>query len=102
MPLQKEDIITKLMQNSSTIKSYGIKKIGLFGSYVKRSHNPKSDIDILIEFEEGHKSYDNFYELFEFLEHLFSKKIDLLTIESLSPYIGPDILKEVEYIEIAA
>ena len=48
------------------------------------------------------KTYDNFFDLYEFLETLFDKKVDLITTASLSPYIGPDILKEVEYIEIAA
>jgi len=48
-------------------------------------------------FESGKKSFDNFMNLAFFLEDLLERKVDLITTESLSPYIGPKILREVEY-----
>jgi len=99
---RKQEVITLLKQNLDSLKNYGVKKIGLFGSFVKNTNTPDSDIDILVEFRKGEKTYDNFYELYDYLEDLFGAKIDLLTTDSLSRHIGPEILKEVEYIEVAA
>lgn len=102
MTLQKQAIIHALKKNSKVLNKFGIKKLGLFGSVVRNENGTGSDIDILVQFEQGKKSYDNFYALYDFLENLFQVKIELLTTESLSRHIGQDILKEVEYIEIAA
>ncbi|MGH9835584.1 MAG: nucleotidyltransferase family protein, partial [Blastocatellia bacterium] len=62
----------------------------------------QSDVDILVEFEPEKKSFDNFMRLSFLLEDLFDRRVDLITTESLSPYIGPHILSEVEYAPIAA
>ena len=51
--LTKEEILEKFKENKEEIKKYGVKKIGLFGSYVRGNQKEKSDIDILVEFEKG-------------------------------------------------
>jgi hypothetical protein len=56
-----------------------------------------SDVDILVEFDPQRKSFDNFMDLAFYLDDLLGRKVDLVTTESLSPYIGPHILHEVEY-----
>ena len=78
------------------IKAFGVKSLGLFGSFVRNTANEKSDIDLLVDFEPQHKTYDNFMGLSFFLENLFGRKIELVTPQSLNKYIGPHILKEVE------
>ncbi|GAB4495803.1 MAG: hypothetical protein OHK0052_04210 [Anaerolineales bacterium] len=50
----------------------------------------------MIEFERGKKIYDNFAQLAEFFEKSLGRNVELVTYESLSPYIKPHILKEVE------
>jgi len=84
------------------LTSKGVKRIGLFGSFVRGDQNSDSDIDLLVEFEIGRKTFDNFMELSFFLEEVLQHKVELVTVESLSPYIGPHILKEVEYAALAA
>jgi uncharacterized protein len=96
--LTKSDIINFLKNNKDAMNSYGVRKIGLFGSYVKNKQSGKSDIDILVEFENEKLTYDNYINLAFFLEDSLTRKIDLITSDSLSPYIGPEILKEVEYV----
>ncbi len=93
-PLSKEDIFKLLKQNKAKLKNHNVKKIGLFGSVLREEHTNESDIDLLVEFDEGKKNYDNFIELVFFLESLLQRKIDLLTIEALNPYMKPKILKE--------
>jgi uncharacterized protein len=93
----KQDILEALSQSQSHLRSLGVRRIGLFGSFVRNEQVADSDIDLLVEFEPEQKTFDNFMELSFFLEEVLGHKIELVTTESLSPYIGPYILKEVEY-----
>jgi len=80
-------------------ESFGVNKIGLFGSYVRNEQHPQSDIDILVDFDPEKETFDNFMNLYNYLEELFnSEKIEVVTINGLSPYIGKYILKEVHYV----
>jgi uncharacterized protein len=98
----KQDILAAIDQNRSHLKALGVKRIGLFGSFVRGEQRPESDIDLLVEFDPGRKTFDTFMELAFFLEELLQHRIQLVTVESLSPYIGPHILREVEYAALAA
>ena len=60
------------------------------------------DNDTLVEFEPGQKTFDNYMQLAFFLEELLGRDVDLVTVESLGPYIGPHILREVEYAQIGS
>jgi uncharacterized protein len=93
----KIDLIQLLTNNQAKIKSFGVKRLGLFGSFAKDINiRHQSDVDFLVEFEQGKKTYDNFMELSFYLEKLLGRKIELVTQKSLSKYIGPHILKQVE------
>jgi predicted nucleotidyltransferase len=91
------EIRTIIRKNCVSLKNFGVKEIGIFGSYVRGEAREDSDIDFLVVFEEGKKTFDNFMELHEFLESLYNKKIELLTPESISVYIRPYIEKEAVY-----
>lgn len=76
-----------------------MKQIGLFGSYVRAQQNAASDIDLLVDFQEGMENFDNLMELYDLLESAFGgEKIEIVTKNGLSPHIGPQILEEVEYV----
>jgi|UniRef100_A0A7V6A411 predicted nucleotidyltransferase len=98
----KQDVLKILHQNRDRLKTLGVRKIGLFGTFVRGEQHPDSDIDLLVEFKAGQKTFDAFMELSFLLEEVFQHRIELVTVESLSPYIGPHILKEVEYAALAA
>ena len=97
LSFDKTTIFQLLLKNKHTLRKYGVKKIGLFGSFVRDEQNSSSDIDFLVVFEEGKKNFHNFIDLVYFLEDLLGRKIEVVTEESLSPYLGPRIVKEVEY-----
>jgi predicted nucleotidyltransferase len=84
------------------IKALGVKRLGLFGSFVRMQQDRDSDIDVLVEFEPSQKTFDNFIHLAFFLEELFGRRVELVTPEALSPYIGPHIMQEVEYVAFDA
>ena len=80
----------------------GVRRIGLFGSCVRGQERADSDVDILVEFAAGRKNLSALLDLADFLEGVFHRHVDLVTLESLSPYIGPHILNEVRYAQLAA
>jgi predicted nucleotidyltransferase len=99
---KKEEVLTIIRNHQKEISDLGVRRYGFFGSFVREETTEQSDIDILVEFEPGRKTFDNFMQLAFFLEDLLGRKVDLVTAESLSPHIGPHILKEVEYASISA
>ena len=94
--LTKRQIKQTLISHQNTLREHGVKRLGLFGSYVKDTAHAESDIDLLVELEVV--SFDRYMELRIFLEDLFQKKIDLVITDSLKPRLRPRIEKEVEYV----
>ena len=90
-------IMKEIEKNFQFIKRFGVKKIGLFGSYVKNEQNSKSDIDILVEFEKGKKTFDNYMDLKFYLEDLFKLKVDLIISDKIKPGLRSSILGSVMY-----
>jgi predicted nucleotidyltransferase len=98
----KQDIVTVLRENRELIRGLGVKRLGLFGSFVRGEQRSESDVDLLVEFEPGKKTFDNFMALAFLLEELLRRRVELVTAESLSPYLQPHILDEVEDVALAA
>ena len=98
----KENVLELIRSNQDKIRSYGVRKLGLFGSFVRGEHKAESDIDLLVEFQQDKKSFDNFIQLAFFLEEILESRVELITIDALSPYIGPHIIKEVEYVNFSS
>ena len=98
----KENILTLIHEHQGQIKDLGVRRIGLFGSFVREQQNGDSDVDVLVEFERGRKTFDNFMQIACYLEELFGRRVELVTPEALSPYIGPHIISEVEYVTFSA
>ena len=96
----KDNVFSLVKSHHEQIKAYGVKRLGLFGSFVREEQDGESDVDLLVEFEAGKKTFDNFMHLCFYLEELFEREVELLTPESLNPYIGPRILKEAEYVTL--
>ena len=97
--ISKEFILSEMKQQKRELQNLGIVRIGLFGSYVREEQTEKSDIDILLEFEPEKENFDNYMTVYDILENLFrNEKVEIVTKNGLSPYIGPQILKEVIYV----
>lgn len=98
----KRSIIERLRRERTALAALGVLEIGLFGSFARGEQTPESDVDLLVEFTPQQHTFDSFMDLSFFLEALLGRKVELLTRESLSPYIGERILAEVEKIHGAA
>jgi predicted nucleotidyltransferase len=98
----KDDIRLVIQNNQSRIKALGVKKLGLFGSFVREEQHQDSDVDLLVEFEQGKKTFKNFMQLSFLLEDVLDRRVELVTFEALSPYIRPYIIQEVEYVSFTS
>lgn len=96
--MDKMSAIEILRKHEDIIKGkYHVRKIGVFGSFARGEEKESSDIDVLVEFERGSKAFDNYMDLKFFLEDLFNRKVDLVTVEAIRPQLKNDILGEVVY-----
>ncbi len=81
--MTKDEAKKLLRENFDSIKNFGVKRIGFFGSVSRNEANSESDVDIYVEFEEGKATLDNYLNLSDYLEKLFGRPVDLLTKYSL-------------------
>ncbi|MGO8880096.1 MAG: nucleotidyltransferase family protein [Desulfomonilaceae bacterium] len=93
--MNKEEILQSLNENSHIIRGFGVRKLGLFGSYARGNEKEASDIDFLVEFEK--KTFDNYMDLKIFLERLFGCKVDLVIADVVKPRLRRPILEETIY-----
>lgn len=98
----KQNILLTIQANQETIRALGVRKLGLFGSFVRGEQTLESDVDLLVEFEPERKTFDNFMQLVFLLEDSLERPVELVTPESLSPYLRPHIIEEVEYVPLVA
>ena len=94
-PTDLNSITVTLRQHlSSLAERYGVKSLGVFGSYIHRQQRPESDIDLLVGFDEP-LGLLKFIELENYLTDLLGVKVDLVMKDALKPTIGKRILSEV-------
>jgi predicted nucleotidyltransferase len=94
MTLSKHIIADRVRSLAPQLRQLGVSRLALFGSYARDEAEPDSDVDVLVEFQPGKKSFLGLVSLAELLEKSFERRVDAVTIESLSPHIGPKILAE--------
>jgi len=93
-----EEIKKVLSEHKGELRErFKVKEIGIFGSFVRGEQGKRSDIDILVEFEEPPSLFE-FMDLEDYLSKLLGLKVDLVTREALKPRIGERILREVIYL----
>jgi predicted nucleotidyltransferase len=94
-----EEVKNKLFKQKTDIqKRFHVKKIGVFGSFVRNTQTKKSDIDILVEFERGHKDFFNYMRLKYYLEAVIGINVDLVMKEAVKPRLRERIFNEVIYV----
>lgn len=99
--LTKDEILEKLRDHKDELKKYGVKRIGLFGSYARGEQKRKSDIDLVVEFDAAffgddfNGLFDAYTGLSSFLEELFGKKVDILTPVSIETIRIKEVAEEI-------
>jgi predicted nucleotidyltransferase len=90
------DVEKTIRKHKPVLRSrFKVKKIGIFGSYVRGDAGKKSDIDILVELAEPLGL--EFVDLKEYLEEILGLNVDLVTLKALKPRLRDSILREAKY-----
>ena len=97
--LTKDAILTVLRQQESILHDqFHVRKIGLFGSFARNEANDNSDIDFLVDFEDGNLDYYSIRrDLLDFLSSKFKRDVDIAIRKSLKPFFRDTILKQAIY-----
>jgi len=96
MKKSREKILKILEENQNTIRSYGVKRLGLFGSCARGECSEASDLDFVVEFDK--KSFDLYMDLKAFLEDLFGCQVDLVLADTIKPRLRTTILEEAVHV----
>jgi hypothetical protein len=92
--LTREEAVRRLVASEPEIRALGVRRLALFGSVLRGEARPESDVDLLVQFSPGAKTFERFLALFDLLEERLGHRVELVTLEALSPFIGPRILAE--------
>jgi hypothetical protein len=98
----KHQVFETIRRLEPEIRALGVSVLSVFGSCARGEDRPDSDVDILVQFSQGSKTFERFLALSELLESSLGRRIELVTTEALSPFIGPHILAEAEDVIRAA
>jgi predicted nucleotidyltransferase len=101
-PISLEEAAELLAGSEPEIRALGVSRLALFGSVLRGEARLDSDIDLLVQFAPGAKTFNRFLALAELLEGRLGRSVDLVTTEALSPFIGPHILAEAKDVLRAA
>lgn len=93
----QSDIISLLEKNSDAIKDFGVKELGVFGSFARNEQKLDSDVDVLVNLQR--ETFRDYMGLLSFLEKLFGRKVDLVMKDTIKPIIRDRILRETIYVQ---
>jgi predicted nucleotidyltransferase len=98
MTRDSAQVFETLESHRQAIRTAGARRLGLFGSWVRGEARETSDLDFLVEFEPGRKTFDGYMDLKLLLEELFGRSVDLVIAEGIKPRLRESILREVVYV----
>lgn len=78
-------------------RRFHVQRIALFGSSARGEDTEGSDVDVLVEFEPGHKTFDNYLGLQNYLERLFGREVDLVISGAVKPRLKDKVFGEAQY-----
>lgn len=79
-------------------EKFGVIEIAIFGSYARGEQREDSDIDLIVDFKKGWKTFDNYMNLKFYLEELLGRKVDLVIKSAINSRIKPFIIEEAIYV----
>jgi hypothetical protein len=96
----RSDVMHRLANVRGEIRELGVQQLGLFGSFSQDTADESSDVDFVVVFEQGSKSFDALFELTTLLEQTLGRTVELITPESLDSEVWSALEQEVEYVEV--
>ncbi len=97
----KQQAFERIQSHQSALKLFGAARLGLFGSFVRGEQKDESDIDFVVEFQEGKKTFRNFINIVYYLEKIMGREVELLTWEGMASFVKREAEKDIEYAPLA-
>ena len=94
-----EFVLEELFNARATLRSFGVRRIAVFGSVARNAATTDSDIDILADFPRGQVTPAKLFGLQDFLEDLFQRKVDVITVNSLKPYSRDLVMRDAVFLD---
>ena len=92
------NVLTLLRQHESILEErFGVKRIGVFGSFVRGEERPESDVDVLVVFQKDEETFDHYMDCKFYLEDLFDRHVDLVIEDTIKSRLKGPIMSEVIY-----
>ncbi len=82
-------------------RRHRVRRLALFGSVIRDDFTPRSDVDVLVEFEPGYAAGFVFFQMRRELTAMLGREVDMHTAASLSPYFRQEVLDEAEEVYVA-
>jgi len=93
------DAVRRLREHRDELfKRFDLDRLVVFGSMARGDAGPGSDVDVLVSFREGRKTFDNYIDLKLFLEDLLRREVDLVTLDYMRPRVRARVLGEIVYV----
>lgn len=91
---------SEIRKHKTDLQRIGISRIGIFGSCARGDCTDNSDLDVIVEFRSGKKSFTSYMMVCDIIERCTGRRVDIVTTESISPYLLPYIQDEAIYEEL--
>jgi hypothetical protein len=95
--MKRDQIISFLQKNRTEINKFGVKSLAIFGSVARNEATLKSDLDLLVEFD-NIVTFDRYMDLKFFLEDNLNCSVDLVTKKMLKPQLKEIVEREAIYV----
>ena len=95
----REQVLAELFRFRAMLRSYRVRRIGVFGSVARNTAGPDSDIDIIVDFASSDETIANFFGLQDFLNDHFQRKVDVITVSGLKPFSRDLVMRDAVFLE---
>ena len=93
------DAVRRLREHRDELFArFDLNRLGVFGSMARGDAGPRSDVDVLVSFKKGRKTFDNYIDLKLFLEDLLRREVDLVTLDYMRPRVRARVMGEIIYV----
>ena len=96
--MTRDDVLTTLREHKQELRErFGVTELALFGSFARNQATEKSDIDVLVTFDEP-PNFKRYFGAIVYLEDLFGRHVDMATENEIRSEIRPYVQREVIHV----
>jgi predicted nucleotidyltransferase len=88
--MTRETALALLNEHRDELAAFGLRRLAVFGSVARNEAGPDSDVDVLVEFE-GKPTFNRYVGLYDCLEDLLERPVDLVTVSAVRPFMRGDV-----------